>query len=116
MHLIKQHILSSSPRNLKAPAIIGAVLVLPFMILELVNGGGIHGNFPIPLFGFMWLLPVSFVVILMSIVRSRPAGNRSMPNPVSLLSKVALLILIAWLWVSLVVDQMPCFLGVPNCD
>jgi len=26
------------------------------------------------------------------------------------------LILIAWLWAGALVDQMPCFLGVPNCD
>jgi hypothetical protein len=24
--------------------------------------------------------------------------------------------LIAWLWISIVLDRMPCFLGVPNCD
>jgi hypothetical protein len=26
------------------------------------------------------------------------------------------LILLAWLWVGLIHDQMPCFLGVPNCN
>jgi len=64
----------------------------------------------------MWLLLLSFIVILMPILRSVPAGNRNMPNPLSVLPRIVLLILIGWLWVSLVLDQMPCFLGVPNCD
>jgi hypothetical protein len=23
---------------------------------------------------------------------------------------------IAWFWIAILTDQMPCFLGVPNCD
>ena len=30
--------------------------------------------------------------------------------------KVVLLGLVAWYWIGLVIDQMPCFLGAPNCD
>ncbi|HYN81900.1 MAG TPA: hypothetical protein VES88_10395 [Gemmatimonadaceae bacterium] len=52
----------------------------------------------------------------MPILRSLATGNRALANPVSLLPRVVFLILIAWVWVTLVVDQMPCFLGVPNCD
>ena len=25
-------------------------------------------------------------------------------------------LLTAWLWIGILMDQMPCFLGVPNCD
>jgi hypothetical protein len=32
------------------------------------------------------------------------------------LPRIATLIFIAWMWVAVVLDQMPCFLGVPNCD
>jgi hypothetical protein len=31
-------------------------------------------------------------------------------------AKAALLLLIAFLWIALIRDGMPCFLGVPNCD
>ncbi len=116
MHIIKPRILSRTPGNLKVPAIVSAVLVLPFMILELVNRRDFHDGFPIVLFGLMWLLSLSFIVILMPVLRSPPAGNRNMPNPLSLLPRIVFLILIAWLWVDLILDQMPCFLGVPNCD
>ena len=116
MHISGPHFLSRTSDNLKAPAIVSSVLVLPFMILEFVNSRGFHEGFPIVLFVFMWLLPMAFIVILMPILRSLPAGNRTMPSPLSLFPRVVLLLLIAWLWVSLVQDQMPCFLGVPNCD
>lgn len=116
MHIIKQRILSRAPGNLKTPAIVSFVLVLPFMILELVNRRGFHEGFPIVLFGLMWLLPLAFILILMPILRSLPARNGIMPSPLSLLPRVVLMILIAWLWVVLLLDQMPCFLGVPNCD
>lgn len=102
--------------NLRTPAIISAVLVLPFMILELINRRGSHEGFPIPLFAILWLLPAAFILILMPIVRSVRAGNRIMTNPSSLLLRVPFLILITWLWTGIILDQMPCFLGVPNCD
>lgn len=116
MHIVRQHFLSRTPGNLKTPAIVSSVLVLPFMILELVNRRDFHEGFLIVLFGLMWLLPLSFIVILMPILRGLPAGNRNMPSPLGLLPRVVLLILIAWLWIALLIDQMPCFLGVPNCD
>ena len=102
--------------NLRMPAIISSILVLPLMILELVNRRSFHEDFPIALFGLLWLLPAAFVLILMPIVRSARSGNRIIKNPASFLLRVAFLVLIAWLWVSLILDQMPCFLGVPNCD
>lgn len=102
--------------NLRSPALISLLLVLPFMILELINRQGFNEGFPIPLFVIMWLLPLIFIVVLMPIVRNVRAGNSLMASPISLLIRVVLLILIAWMWTSLLIDQMPCFLGVPNCD
>jgi len=52
----------------------------------------------------------------MPIVQNVRAGNKIAGNPISLLIKVVVLILIAWLWAGIVLDQMPCFLGVANCD
>ena len=103
-------------RNLRTPSIISSILVLPFMILEFVNRQAFHEDFPIPLFAIMWLLPLSFILILMPIVRNLRAQERITANPFSLLLGVVFLILLAWLWVGLIHDQMPCFLGVPNCD
>jgi hypothetical protein len=102
--------------NLKWPALISAALVLPLMILEWVNRRAFHEGFPIPLFTTLWLLLVVFMLILRPILRNVRAGNRSMGNPLILALKVVILLLIAWLWISILMDQMPCFLGVPSCD
>lgn len=98
-------------RNLRTPAIVSSVLVLPFVILELINRRSFHEGFPIELFGLMWLLSLSFILIVMPIVRTQPAGNRKLAIRSGLLPRVALSILIAWLWVGLVLDQMPCSLA-----
>ncbi len=102
--------------NLGLPALIGLLLVLPFMLMELVNRWNYQEGFPVNLFGMMWLSAVAFVVILMPIVRNVRAGNSLMANPVSLLLRVVFLAFIARMWIGILLDQMPCFLGVPNCD
>jgi hypothetical protein len=81
--LIKEmNLMKNVLTNLRAPAIIGFVLVLPFMILELVNRRNFHEDFPIPLFGFLWLGVSSIILILMQIVRNIRAGNNLMANPI----------------------------------
>ena len=102
--------------NVKTPAFIGLLFVIPFMIMEAVNTQNINAIFNVPLFGIMWLLPTTFMIVLMPIVRNILAGNSLMANPASLLISVVFLVLIGFMWTSLLMDQMPCFLGVPNCD
>jgi len=122
--IVKQHILQIKQAvtmkkiatNLISAAIISLLLVLPFVILELVNRRDFPESFPIVLFGFLWLLPVAFIIILVPLVRNVRAGNRMMANPIHLLLKIACLALIALFWGGLLNDQLPCFLGVPNCD
>lgn len=102
--------------HLKFPAIISFILVLPLMILELINRRNFHEGFPLPLFGILWLLPVIFILVLTPIVRDIKMRENIMINPTRLLLSVASLIFIAWLWFVIILDQMPCVLGVPNCD
>lgn len=97
-------------------AAISFILVLPFMILEWINHRNLHESFPIALFVVLWLLPTAFIVILMPMIRSVRAGNSIMGNPISLVFKVAFLALIVTIWGWGFIDQLPCFLGVPNCD
>ena len=109
-------ILATRHEDFKTAAIVSSGLVLPFMILESVNGRNFPHDFPIVLFGLMWLMTLVFTVITLSFRRSLESGTRTVVESIGLMSKVVTLILIAWMWLSLVVDQMPCFLGVPNCD
>jgi len=102
--------------NSRSAAIISFILVLPLMILELVNRRNFHEGFPIALFSLLWLLPVAFIVILVPMVRNIRAGNNIIENPFKLFLAVVILVLIAWMWGGLLIDQLPCFMGVPNCD
>lgn len=113
---MKLRIHPNTAGNLKTAAIGSLVLLLPFVIMELVNRRDAPYNFPLPLFAFMWLLVLSFIVILLPILRSQQVRNDTVPSSLILLPRILLLVVIAWVWVSLVLDQMPCFLGVPNCD
>ena len=102
--------------NLRLPAIFSFLLVLPFMLMELVNSRNFNEGFPILLFIIMWLLPVLFILTGIPILRNVRARNSILANPVIVLIRVVFLILIVWFWGTLLIDQMPCFLGVPNCD
>lgn len=100
--------------NLKMAAVVSLILVLPFAILELLYNTLTRQNLPglIVLFLILWLLPTTAIVILTSFARSVRAGH----SVISLLLKVVLSVCIAVIWVSIVVDQIPCFIGIPNCD
>jgi|SRR5687767_10941016 len=114
--LIEGEIMQTPRTNLRLASLISLLLVLPFMIMEVVNRRNFNEGFPIPLFTIMWLLPVLFILTGMPILRTVQAGNSILANPVILLIRVVFLILIIWFWSALLIDQMPCFLGVPNCD
>jgi hypothetical protein len=104
--------------SLRAPAFISFILVLPFALLEFSFNTVNKQNAPglTVLFGLLWLLPTAFIVILAPLVRNIRVGNNVMANPMALLLRVAFLTLIAMMWGGIIVDQLPCFLGVPNCD
>lgn len=102
-------------RRFRTPAFVGFAVVLPFLILELVNRRGLQEDFPVVLFGLMWLLPFTFVLIVIPVVRGLSSQSRGLVARL-LLPRAVLLIFIAWFWVRLTADQLPCFLGVPNCD
>ncbi len=116
MKIFTGHSLSSLPVIIRTPVIISSVLVLPFLILESINRQNYQEGFPFLLFGILWILPLSLVLILRSIIRNLQTGKSDIPYALSLLPRIIILVLIAWLWIGVLLDQMPCFLGVPNCD
>jgi hypothetical protein len=103
-------------RRFRTPVLVSSALGLPFVVLELVNRRSYHEGFPIPLFGLLWLLPLSFMLIAPPLVRNLSARRSSPADRLRLLAGVLLLILVAGLWFGIISDQMPCFLGVPRCD
>lgn len=95
-------------RQFKTAALIGFLVVLPFMLLEVANRQNLNTEFPGVLFVVMWLLAALFTAGVLSLVQTR--------RGVAFVPRIVLVILIALFWIGLVADQMPCFLGVPNCD
>jgi hypothetical protein len=86
------------------------------MVMEVVNRRNFNEGFPVVLFVTMWLLPLLFIFTATPIVRNIRAGNKLIASPVMLAIRVIFLAFLVWLWFGVVIDQMPCFLGVPNCD
>ncbi len=75
--------------NLRLPAIIGFLIILPFMFLEFIFVIVKRLNFDlrdaldsIVIFGFLWLGVTGILLILMPLVRNIRAGNTIMANPV----------------------------------
>jgi hypothetical protein len=102
--------------NFRLPALISFLLVIPFMIMEVANRRNLSEGFPIPLFVIMWLLPLLFILTVTPIIRNVRAGNSLLATPILLLVRVVFLSFLVWMWFGILLDQMPCFLGVPNCD
>ena len=94
---------------------ISFVLVVPFVILEMFVAETPLGRFPFPLFGLMWILALSFGAMVTPLARGLLRGGNDL-TVLSVIPRVVLLVGVTWVWVTLVVDQMPCFLGIPNCD
>jgi len=101
---------------LKLSATISLLVVLPFIIMELVNRRVYHEDFPFVLFGALWLASTLFFLTLLLIVRNFRSANRGKKVFLVFGIRIAALILLAWFYISILVDQMPCFLGDINCD
>jgi hypothetical protein len=117
--VLLQTIMNNITKSIGVAALISLVLVAPFAFLELRYNTGTSRNlinFPIPLFGLLWFLATVFIIVVISIVRTVRAGDGILAHPVTLLFRLVFLALVAWMWGGLFIDQLPCFLGVPNCD
>jgi hypothetical protein len=115
-------------------AIGGALLALPFAIIfTLLLIGGDPPNFgPLePLltpeaqpnvvgsaivFGAWLLALVAFIVNLDPLVRDTRAGRSIATHPANLVVAIVTFSFVAFFAGSLIVDQYPCWIGVPNCD
>ncbi|QQS45513.1 MAG: hypothetical protein IPM66_16430 [Acidobacteriota bacterium] len=112
------HLMNNLTSSFVVSALIGLALVLPFIVLDFTYNPSSWRNLTdqIVLFGLLWFLAAAFTFILSSIVRTWREGGSLMASPVNLLFRIAFLALIAVMWGGIISDQLPCFLGVPNCD
>lgn len=92
------------------------LLVLPLVALQAVYGRLNYSSFPTGVFAILWLLPTFAIYLASPLVSRLRSTERSKFDPLSFALRIAALLPIAVMWIALVEDQMPCFLGVPNCD
>jgi len=110
--------------SLKVPVLVSSLLVLPLIALEIafnqlpawstLSGERVL-DFAV-LFGALWLLPLGFTWLATPLVQDWRAGRPIGASPWRRLITVAALGLIAVIWAAILLDQFPCFLGIPNCD
>ena len=107
-------------KNRASDIAIGALsscIVFPLMILEYVNTEGFaEKGFPAALYIALWLMPFLLVVLMIPVVRHLRSGNGLGGNRVVFVLQTVLAIGIVVIWANIVMDQAPCFMGVPNCD
>ena len=64
-----------------------------------------------------WLLALAaFIVNVVPVAREARAGRGITTSPANLLVAAAALALVAFFIGAIIVDQYPCWIGVPNCD
>jgi len=96
---------------------IGVLLVTPLAFLEFRYAATPRQlSDYAALFGLLWLLPVAFVMIGTLLVRAFRSKPTIVARPVSFVSGVIVLAVVAGVWLAVVRDQVPCFIGVPICD
>jgi hypothetical protein len=102
--------------NLITAALGSTLLVAPLIYLELHHAAKNYASFPYVLFAVLWLAPAAFLLTAASMLRAMRGGENVLARPAVFAISLAFLVLAAFFWAGLVNDQMPCFLGVPNCD
>jgi hypothetical protein len=66
--------------NFKAPALIGLLLIFPFMIMEVVNRRNFNEDFPTFLFFVMWLNLFAVTIILLPIMLAMRIRKHDIDN------------------------------------
>jgi len=122
--------------NPRSVLMISVVLILSVVILSLLDSLGwvplerlLNGPNPEQLYVFRVRVPSQFIALVlfslpiaagvvagMPIVRTLRAGGSLFAHPFHLIIVVVISFLFAAGVVSMLVDQWPCFIGVPNCD
>jgi len=100
--------------KIKGPTVISTTVTGCFILLEVINRGAYKEPFPFMIFATLWILMFTFFVTLVRVVQDTRRDDRGNTN--NNLIRVFLMIMIAWMWLAIVQDQMPCFLGAPYCD
>jgi hypothetical protein len=107
---------SRSLQSLVTSLLISATLVAPLIVLQVVNRRAFHEEFPFVLFTFMSLHLLCIVLLLTPALRRLRSERSFSALTLGHWTGLALAAFLMIAYVDVVIDQLPCFLGVPNCD
>ena len=113
---MSEHAAPTPVRSLAGPILAGAALVLPFAAMQLINRRVFDEGFPFVLFAFMSAHALAIAFLMTPALRQRRAGKPLSGLHLSHWARLALGAILVYAYVGVIADQMPCFLGVPNCD
>jgi hypothetical protein len=105
-----------APGTFVVPLLVSASLVAPFIILEWVNRSATAPEFPVALFVFMALHSLLMVFALAPTVRRVLAARSITELTPAHWGGILFGALLIVLYAAAIIDQWPCFMGVPNCD
>lgn len=96
--------------------LISVGMVGPFAVLQLVNRMAFNEGFPFVLFAFMSLHALLIVLLLAPAVRRLRESGSLRALKLGHWAGLLVGVVLAVGYADVVIDQLPCFLGVPNCD
>lgn len=112
----QDHAAPGTLRSFGVSLLISATLVAPFIVLELVNRRAYHEDFPFVLFTFMSLHSLFIVLSLTPALRRLRAERSLRVLGLGHWTGLLLGVFLVFVYANVVIDQLPCFLGAPNCD
>ena len=97
---------------------IGFSLTSPLAILGLWNDSlfGSRAADSVALFGLLWVLSSSSVLVALTSGQNLRSRHPTVRSAAAVGGRLVLLLLLAAVWTTITVDQLPCLMGVPNCD
>jgi hypothetical protein len=104
------------PTSVLAPLLVGAALVVPPFVLEWFNRRMYHEELPLVLFAFMSVHALVIAFALTPAFRRLHAERRLRALRLGHWAGLLVGAVLVYAYAGVVSDQLPCFLGVPNCD
>jgi hypothetical protein len=117
LQLFKGHTdMTQAIQSIARSAVAGLMATIPFMALQSVNTHNFWTDFPIAVFGSLWVFAAVFIGTIGAILNQARMPGKTMARKMLVVAGIVFAFAVAMIWFGFVVDQMPCFLGVPNCD
>ena len=103
-------------KSFVTPLLISSTLVAPFIVLQWVNRRAFYEAFPFVLFTFMSLHSMFSVLLATPALRHLRSERNLRALKLGQWAGLVLSAVLIFAYADVVIDQLPCFLGVPNCD